>query len=62
MIVDIAPGVVTVRDAEKELELTLDVTLTPGQARAIARNLRDAGKHTVAAEGLFRAADQAEIG
>lgn len=60
MIVDIAPGVVTIRDAEAELVLTLDTTLTPHQARLIAEHLEREGLHTVAAEGLFRAADQAE--
>lgn len=62
MIVDIEPGVVTIRDAEAILNLTLPVTLTPDQTRIIARNLMEKGEHTVAAEGLFRAADQAERG
>lgn len=60
MIVDIAPGTVTIRDAEAILGLTLDVTLTPHQTRLIAEHLMSEGEHTVAAEGLLRGADQAE--
>jgi len=62
MIVDIEPGMVTIRAAEAILGLTLDVTLTPNQARLVVAHLETEGKHTVAAEGLFRAADQAEKG
>lgn len=62
MIVDVKPGVVTIRDAEAILGLTLDVTLTPNQTRIIAARLMNQGIHTVAAEGLLRAADQAEKG
>lgn len=62
MIIDIEPGLVTIRDAEAILNLTLPVTLTPNQTRIIAMRLMNKGEHTVAAEGLFRAADQAERG
>ena len=62
MIVDIEPGMVTIRAAEAILGLTLDVTLTPNQARLVVAHLETEGKHTVAAEGLHRAADQAEKG
>jgi hypothetical protein len=62
MIVDIEPGKVTVRDAESILGIVNDRTLTPPQARLIAADLDRKGEHTVAAEGLRRAADQAENG
>jgi len=62
VIVDIEPGMVTIRDAEAILGLTLDVTLTPNQTRLVAMRLMHKGEHTVAAEGLVRAADQAERG
>lgn len=57
---DTYPGYVFVRDAKAELNVTLDARLTPEQARVIADNLEREGVHTVAAEGLRRAADQAE--
>ncbi|MCC9179489.1 MULTISPECIES: hypothetical protein [Mycolicibacterium] len=57
---DTYPGYVFVRDAQAELNVTLDARLTPDQARVIAGNLEREGKHTVAAEGLRRAADEAE--
>lgn len=57
---DTYPGQVFVRAAGDVLGLTLDVSLTPQQARAIAVRLDDEGEHTVAAEGLRRAADRAE--
>lgn len=57
---DTYPGYVFVRDAQAELNVTLDTRLTPEQARVIAGNLEREGKHTVAAEGLRRAADDAE--
>lgn len=62
MITDTAtyPGYVFVRDAQAELDITLDARLTPDQARVIADNLEREGTHTVAAEGLRRAADDAE--
>lgn len=62
MIVDLdyEPGKVLIKDAESVLGVTLDTLLTPGQVRAVARNLEAEGKHTVAAAGLFRAADDAE--
>ena len=62
MIVDIEPGMVTIRAAEAILGLTLDVTLTPNQARLVVAHLETEGEHTVAAEGLLGAADQAEKG
>lgn len=62
MILEITPGIVIIRDAQAELGLTLDATVTPDQARILAGNLMREGKHTVAAEGLLRAADQAERG
>lgn len=60
MIVDIAPGLVTIRDAESILGLTIPATVTPDQARIIAEKLMREGEHTVAADGLLRAAEQAE--
>jgi hypothetical protein len=60
MIVDVASGFVTIRDAEVILGILNDLTVTPNQARMVAQNLINEGNHTVAAEGLMRAADQAE--
>jgi hypothetical protein len=60
MIVDIEPGKVIVREAAAVLGIVNDVTLTPDQARLVAESLDREGSHTVAAEGLRRAADQAE--
>lgn len=60
MIVDVASGFVTIRDAEAILGIVNDLTVTPNQARMVAQNLINEGNHTVAAEGLMRAADQAE--
>lgn len=60
MIVDIKPGEIVVRDAQTVLGITNDLYLTPPQARVIATNLEARGEHTTAAEGLRRAADQAE--
>lgn len=62
MIVDTdsAPGKVVVRDAKAVLNLTLETHLTPDQARTVAAKLEAEGEHTVAAEGLRRAADEAE--
>lgn len=62
MIVDLdyRPGMVFVRDSQAVLGITSDVLLTPDQARVIARKLEAEGKHTVAAAGLMRAADDAE--
>ena len=60
MIVDVASGFVTIRDAEVILGIVNDLTVTPNQARMVAQNLINEGNHTVAAEGLMRAADQAE--
>lgn len=57
---DTYPGYVFVREAQAELNVTLDARLTPEQARVIAGKLEREGKHTVAAEGLRRAADDAE--
>jgi hypothetical protein len=60
MIVDVSSGFVTIRDAEVILGIVNDLTVTPNQARMVAQNLINEGNHTVAAEGLMRAADQAE--
>lgn len=60
MIVDVSAGFVTIRDAEVILGILNDLTVTPNQARMVAQNLINEGNHTVAAEGLMRAADQAE--
>lgn len=61
MIVDIdtEPGMVFVRDSQHITGLTLDVRFTPAQARAYADGLHKDG-HTVAADGLRRAAAEAE--
>jgi hypothetical protein len=60
VIVDVASGFVTIRDAEVILGIVNDLTVTPNQARMVAQNLINEGTHTVAAEGLMRAAEQAE--
>jgi len=60
VIVDVASGFVTIRDAEVILGIGNPLTVTPNQARMVAQNLINEGTHTVAAEGLMRAADQAE--
>jgi len=60
VIVDVSSGFVTIRDAEVILGIVNDLTVTPNQARMVAQNLINEGNHTVAAEGLMRAADQAE--
>ena len=62
MIVDLDryPGFVAIRDAEAKLGLTLEVKVSPSQARALADRLEAEGVHTVAADGLRRAADDAE--
>ncbi|BBY54113.1 hypothetical protein H7J07_05745 [Mycobacterium koreense] len=62
MVVDLdfERGKVLVKDSEHILGLIHDVLLTPDQVRAVARNLEAEGKHTVAAAGLFKAADDAE--
>lgn len=57
---DTYPGYVFVRDAQVELNVSLDARLTPDQARVIADKLEREGTHTVAAQGLRRAADDAE--
>ena len=62
MIVDIEPGMVTIRAGEAILGISNDLTLTPHQARLVAAHLETEGEHTVAAEGLLGAADQAEKG
>ncbi len=59
-IVDIEPGLVIVRDAESILGHTDTLQLTPDATRELAERLQSEGKHTVAAEGLRRAAEQAE--
>lgn len=60
MITDIEPGLVIVRDAQSILGHTDTLRLTPAATRTLADRLEIEGKHTVAAEGLRRAADQAE--
>ena len=62
MIVDIEPGMVTIRNAEAILGISNALTLTPNQTRLVAMRLMHKGEHTFAAEGLYRAADQAEKG
>lgn len=61
MIIDLDswPGEIVVSDAEHILGTPDDQRLTPDQARALAADLDRGGEHTVAAEGLRRAADQA---
>lgn len=59
-IVDIEPGLVIVRDAESILGHTETLRLAPNATRELAEQLQREGLHTVAAEGLRRAADQAE--
>lgn len=60
MIVDIEPGQVTVRDADDILGHIDTLTLTPSATRDLAEQLEQEGKHTIAAEGLRRPADQAD--
>lgn len=59
MIVDTSPGAVVIRDAGAILGICNDLTLTPAQALLVAARLDSGGQHTVAAEGLRRAAHQA---
>ncbi len=63
MVIDLDadPGRVVVRAPDEVLGIQYnDAHLTADQARAIAANLDARGEHTVIAEGLRRAADQAE--
>ncbi|MUM03235.1 hypothetical protein B5P44_00160 [Mycobacterium sp. CBMA 213] len=60
MIVDIELGLVIVRDGQSILGHTDTLRLTPDETRALAERLENEGLHTVAAEGLRRAADQAD--
>jgi len=60
MVVDTKPGVVVVRDAEPILGITHELTLTPHQAWLLSERLEAEGEHTVAADGLRRAAVDAE--
>ncbi len=60
MFVDISPGRITIHDAESVLGRSEDLHVAPDRARMIAAELDAKGEHTVAAEGLRRAADQAE--
>lgn len=62
MIINIVEGHVAVRNAQEVLGLENEVTLTPDETRTYAAKLEREGRHTVAAEGLRRAADQAESG
>jgi len=57
---DTVAGRLVVRDAEAILGIVNDLHLTPEQARVIATDLEARGEHTVAAEGLRRAADHIE--
>ena len=57
---DTAPGQIVIRDAQSILGIADDQHVTPDQARALAADLERDGEHTVAAEGLRRAADHAE--
>lgn len=57
--VDTGRGQVVIRDAKAELNLTLDVWVTPKQARILADNLDSEGNHT-AADSLRQAADSLE--
>lgn len=62
MIIDIEHGKIIVRAPDELTGLTEnDAHVTPDQARAVARGL-DIDGHPVAAEGLRRAAAQAEKG
>lgn len=60
MFVDIAPGCITIHDGHAMLGYDGDLRVSPDRAREIAAELDAKGEHTVAAEGLRRAADQAE--
>lgn len=60
MIIDTKPGQVTIRDAESILGDSDVRSLDPDATRELADRLETEGKHTVAAEGLRRAADRAE--
>lgn len=60
MIIGTEPGWVTLDAAESVLGLTIPARVTPEQARFLAEKLMREGEHTVAADGLLRAADQAE--
>ena len=60
MLVDITPGCIVIRDAHSVLGHSEDLQVSPDRARVIAAELDAKGEHAVAAEGLRRAADQAE--
>lgn len=60
MIIDIAIGLVTIRDAEDVLGHSDVLRLDPVATRELSDRLDAEGSHTVAAEGLRRAAAQAE--
>ncbi|MUL61205.1 hypothetical protein B5P44_01225 [Mycobacterium sp. CBMA 213] len=60
MFIDIAPGCIVIHDAGSILGHSDDLQVSPERARQIAAELDAKGEHTVAAEGLRRAADQAE--
>ncbi|ORW08467.1 MULTISPECIES: hypothetical protein [Mycolicibacter] len=61
MIIDIGVGEVIIRGPDAILGTSVDVCLTPQQARSAASGL-DADGHPVIAVGLRQAADQAERG
>lgn len=60
VIVDIEPGLVICRDGQSVLGHSDTLRLNPDETRALADRLDREGLHTVAAEGLRRAADQAD--
>ena len=60
MIVTIDPGQITVSDADEILGHSDTLALTPAATRDLAEQLEQEGKHTIAAEGLRRAANQAD--
>lgn len=57
---DTVPGELVIRDAATILGVDDDLHLSPDQARNLAADLERRGEHTVAAEGLRRAADHVE--
>ena len=60
MIVDIEPGLVIARDGQSILGHSKTLRMTPSETHELARRLDREGIHTHAADGLRRAADQAE--
>ncbi|MGI6797693.1 hypothetical protein [Gordonia sihwensis] len=58
-VINTRPGEVTITDAESILGHSRPLTLTPDKAIDLANQLEADGTHTVAAEGIRRAAAQA---